>query len=149
MKDSVQVRWVGNRQLVGWDSAGHGVVMDARQEYAGEASGVRPIELVLYALAGCTAMDVISLLEKKRQDVRGLSIAVDGYQRQDEQPRIYTEIRLHYVIEGFGVSDQAVRRSIELSKEKYCSVGAMLGAAVDIVTSYEVREAREPGGPVR
>lgn len=147
--DAVQVRWVGKRQLVGWDGVGHGVVMDARHEYAGEGTGARPIELLLYALAGCTAMDVISLLEKKRQDVRGLDIVVEADQREDEYPRIYTAIRLHYVVEGFAVSEAAVRRSIELSKEKYCSVGGMLGEQVRIATTFEVREAREPGVPAR
>jgi putative redox protein len=65
--DTVRVRWAGNRQFVGWDSAGHGVVMDAGPGSKGEATGPRPIELVLYALAACTAMDIVSILEKKRQ----------------------------------------------------------------------------------
>ncbi|MBE0418448.1 MAG: OsmC family protein [Coriobacteriia bacterium] len=123
--------------------------MDARSEYHGEASGVRPIELVLYGIAGCTAMDVISILEKKRQDVRGIEILVQGEQRTDEYPKIYTEIRLHYIVTGFGVSKEAVRRSIQLSEEKYCSVGGMLGPQVRTVTSFEVREAPVPGTPSR
>lgn len=147
--DTVQIRWAGNRQFVGWDAAGHGVVMDARAEYKGDGSGVRPIELVLYGIAGCTAMDVISILEKKRQDVRGLEILVEGDQRTDEYPKIYTQIRLHYIVTGFGVSEEAVRRSIELSEEKYCSVGGMLGPQVRTVTSFEVREAAGPGTPAR
>lgn len=147
--DKVHVRLTGKRQLVAWDEAGHGVVMDARSEYSGEGSGVRPLELVLYGLAGCTAMDVISILEKKRQDVRGIEIRVEGDQRTDEYPKIYTEIRLHYIVTGFGVSEEAVRRSIELSEEKYCSVGGMLGPQVAVVTSFEVNDARDPGTPSR
>lgn len=147
--DTVHVRWTGNRQFVGWDEAGHGIVMDARPEYRGEGSGARPIELVLYGIAGCTAMDVISILEKKRQDVRGIEIVVEGDQRTDEYPKIYTEIRLHYVVTGFGVSEEAVRRSIELSEEKYCSVGGMLGPQVRTVTSFEVRESPAPGTSAR
>lgn len=147
--DTVRVRWSEKRQLVGWDDGGHGIVMDARSEYHGEASGVRPIELVLYGIAGCTAMDVISILEKKRQDVRGIEILVQGEQRTDEYPKIYTEIRLHYIVTGFGVSKEAVRRSIQLSEEKYCSVGGMLGPQVRTVTSFEVREAPVPGTPSR
>jgi putative redox protein len=147
--DTVRVRWTENRQLVGWDEAGHGIVMDARSEYHGEGTGARPIELVLYGIAGCTAMDVISILEKKRQDVRGVEIVVEGEQRTDEYPKIYTQISLHYVVSGFGVSEEAVRRSIQLSEEKYCSVGGMLGPQVQVVTSFEVREAREPNTPLR
>ena len=147
--DTVRVRWSEKRQFVGWDEAGHGIVMDARPDYKGEGSGVRPIALVLYGIAGCTAMDVISILEKKRQDVRGIEIVVEGEQRTDEYPKIYTEIRLHYIVTGFGVSEEAVRRSIELSEEKYCSVGGMLGPQVRIVTSFEVHESAEPGTPAR
>ena len=145
--DTVHVRWTENRQLVGWDEAGHGIVMDARPEYRGEGTGARPVELILYGIAGCTAMDVISILEKKRQDVRGVEIVVEGEQRTDEYPKIYTEIRLHYIVTGFRVSEEAVRRSIQLSEEKYCSVGGMLGPQVRVVTSFEVHETPEPGTP--
>ncbi|MDF1541626.1 MAG: OsmC family protein [Anaerosomatales bacterium] len=147
--DTVRVRWSENRQLIGWDEAGHGIVMDASPAYHGEGTGIRPIELVLYGIAGCTAMDVISILEKKRQDVRGVEVVVEGDQRTDEYPKVYTEIRLHYIVTGFGVSEEAVRRSIELSEEKYCSVGGMLKPHVRIATSYEVREARQANTPSR
>lgn len=143
--DTVRVRWAGKRQLIGWDEAGHGIVMDGSLAYGGEASGVRPLEVVLYGLAGCTTMDVISILEKKRQDVRDIEVLVEGEQRTDEYPKIYQEIRLHFKVTGFGVSEEAVRRSIELSEEKYCSVSGMLGPQVRIVTSFEVLEAPAPG----
>lgn len=143
--DTVRVRWAGKRQLVGWDEAGHGIVMDSSREYGGEASGVRPLEVVLYGLAGCTTMDVISILEKKRQDIRGIEVVVEGDQRTDEYPRIYTEIRLHFIVTGYGVPEEAVRRSIELSEEKYCSVSGMLGPQVRVVTSFEVVESGAPG----
>lgn len=142
--DSVSVRLGGKRQFVGWDEAGHSLVMDARAEHGGEATGMRPLQVLLCGLAGCTGMDVVSILEKKRQDVRGLEIRVEGDQREDEFPKIYVEVRLHYVVTGFGVSPGAVERAIELSKDKYCSVGGMLGPQVNVVTSYEVVESREP-----
>lgn len=145
MGDNVTVRWSGNRQFVGWDEAGHSVVMDASSKYKGEGTGVRPLELFLHALAGCTAMDVVSILEKKRQDVRGLEIEVEASQREDEFPKIYTDINLHYVAYGFGVTEAALARAIELSEEKYCSVKGMLGPQVRVTTSHEVREADEPG----
>lgn len=142
--DRVTVRWNGERQFVGWDQAGHGVVMDAAREHKGEGTGVRPIEMLLYGLAGCTGMDVVSILEKKRQDVRGLTVEVTGHQRVDEYPKIYTEVEVEYVVTGFGVSAEAVRRAIELSEEKYCAVGGMIAGTVRISTSFRVEEADPP-----
>lgn len=145
--DSVRVRWNGRRQFVAWDEAGHGVVMDSKPEYKGEGVGVRPIEIVLYGLAGCTGMDVISVLEKKRQDVRGLEIVVNGTQREDDHPHYYERIDVEYVVTGYDVKPDAVARAIELSEEKYCSVKGMFGPHVDVRTSFRVvdeRECRKP-----
>jgi len=142
--DRTTVRWNSARQFVGWDGAGHGVVMDAKAEYKGEGSGVRPLELFLYAIAGCTGMDVISVLEKKRQDVRGLELQVEADQREEEFPKIYTDIRIHFVVTGYGIKDSAVARAIELSEDKYCSVRGMLGPQTRVLTSFEVREAAPP-----
>ncbi len=139
--DNVKVRWTSSRQFVGWDAAGHGVVMDAPSAYRGEGTGVRPLELVLYALAGCTGMDVISVLEKKRQDVSGLELEVSATQREDEFPKIYTDINIEYVVRGRGVKPEAVARAIELSETKYCSVKGMLGSQVNVTTSMRVVEA--------
>lgn len=144
--DSARVRLTGRRQFVGVDEKGHSVVMDASPEYNGEGSGVRPIELVLHALAACTGMDVISILEKKRQDVRGLEIEVHARQRTDEFPKIYTDIELEYVVTGYEVSPAAVARAIELSEEKYCSVGGMIRDTVAITTTYRIVEAQPPVG---
>lgn len=139
--DIVNVKWNGKRRFVGWDEAGHGIVMDAKPSSGGDASGPRPIELVLYAIAGCTGMDVISILEKKRQAVTDFDIIVRGTQREDEYPKIYTRIEVEYVVTGFGVKPDAVRRAIELSEEKYCSVRHMFAPEVDVVTSFRVVEA--------
>jgi putative redox protein len=136
--DSVRVRWSSGRQFIGWDEAGHGVVMDASTAYKGEGTGVRPVELVLYALAGCTGMDVVSILEKKRQPVTSLEIKVEGTQREDDFPHIYERINVHYIVSGPAVTEQAVERSIELSEEKYCSVKGMFGPQVVVTTSFEV-----------
>lgn len=138
--DTVRVRWGEKRQFVGWDEVGHGIVMDSSSEYKGEGTGVRPIQLVLYALAGCTGMDVVSILEKKRQDVRSFEMIVEAVQREEEFPHIYTDIHVRYIVRGVGVSDEAVRRSIELSEDKYCSVKGMLGPQVNVRTSFEVIE---------
>jgi putative redox protein len=139
--DTVRVKWNSGRRFVAWDEAGHSVVMDATREYKGDGSGVRPVELVLYALAGCTGMDVISILEKKRQVVTDLDLVVKGSQRTDDYPKIYTRIEVEYVVTGVGVDPKAVERAIELSEEKYCSVKGMFSAEVEVVTSYRVIEA--------
>lgn len=140
--DTVRVRWADKRQFIGWDEAGHGIVMDASAAYSGEGSGARPLELVLYALGGCTAMDVISILEKKRQRVTGLELVITGEQRQDP-PKIYTHITVEYVVTGVDVQPAAVERAIELSEEKYCSVRGMFGPDVHVETSYRIVDAAE------
>lgn len=142
--DRVNVRWAGNRQFIGWDSAGHGIVMDAPALYGGEGTGARPLEVFLQALAACTAMDVVSILEKKRQVFSGVEIEVTADQR-DEYPKIYTRIELTYVVTGKGVKPDAVARAIELSEDKYCSVKGMLGPQVEVVTGYRVVEDPDCG----
>lgn len=143
--DLARVRWTGRRQFIGTDEAGHSIVMDAKPEYKGEGSGMRPLEVVLHGLAACTGMDVISILEKKRQDVRDMEILVRAEQRTEEFPKIYTRIELEYVVSGFDVSEAAVARAIALSEEKYCSVGGMLGEQVKIATSYRVLQTPQAG----
>jgi len=143
--DIARVKWTSKRQFVGTDEAGHSVVMDAKPEYKGEGSGFRPVELVLHGLAGCTGMDVISVLEKKRQDVRGLEIIVEGVQRIDEYPKIYSELSVEYVVTGFGVKPEAVARAIELSETKYCAVRGMFSDEVRLNTSFRIVEALAPG----
>jgi len=140
----IKVRWSANRQFIGWDEAGHGVVMDARPEYKGEGTGPRPVDLVLYGLAGCTGMDVISVLQKKRQDVVGLQVNVRGHQREEDYPHYYEDIHVEYVITGHSVTEAAVARAIQLSEEKYCSVKGMFGPQVRVTTSFLVVEAEGP-----
>jgi putative redox protein len=142
--DRVRVRWAGNRQMVGWDSAGHGIVMDVPVEYKGEGTGARPLEVFLEALAACTAMDVVSILEKKRQRLSGLEIEVTANQREDEPPKIYTDIELVYVVRGTHVDPAAVERAIELSAEKYCSVKGMLGPQTRVTSAFRVEEDAAP-----
>lgn len=143
--DSVRVRWVERRQFVGWDEQGHSIVMDGAATGEGEGTGARPLELVLYGLAGCTAMDVVGVLEKKRLDVRGVEIAVTGEQFMDDYPHYYKEIALEYVVTGVDIPDAAVVRAIELSRDKYCSVKGTLGPQVKITTSFRVVKPSEPG----
>jgi len=143
--DTSRVLWTGKRQFVGRDEVGHSFVMDAPAASHGEGGGMRPLQVFLSGLGGCTGMDVISILEKKRQDVRGLEVLVEGDQRLDEYPKIYTTINLHFVVTGFGVSPEAVGRAIALSEEKYCSVGGMIGPQVVVRRRLKSSKHTNPG----
>lgn len=145
--DTAHVKLTGRRQFVGTDDKGHSVVMDASPEFKGEGTGFRPVELVLHGLGACTGMDVVSVLEKKRMDVRGVEVIVTGTQREDDYPHYYETVHIEYVVTGFGVEPAAVQRAIELSEEKYCSVKGMFGPQVDVSWSFSVIEADQPGTP--
>lgn len=113
--------------------------LDAEESVGGVGAGPQPHRLLLEALAGCTAMDVISILRKKRQQVSGLSVQVQG-SRADQHPRVYTHINVLYRVRGNNVDPQAVERAIELSKTRYCPVIGMLGKVAEVTTRYEVEK---------
>ena len=113
--------------------------LDAEETVGGGGAGPQPHRLLLQALVGCTAMDVISILRKKRQQVSGLSVEVQGY-RADQHPRVYTQIEVLYRVRGQNVDPQAVARAIELSATRYCPVIAMLGKVAEVRTRYEIEK---------
>jgi len=113
--------------------------LDAEETVGGVGAGPQPHRLLLQALAGCTAMDVISILRKKRQQVSGLSVEVQG-SRADQHPRVYTRIEVLYRVRGQNVDPQAVARAIELSATRYCPVIAMLGKVAQVRTRYAIEE---------
>lgn len=121
--------------------SGHWVTMDGPEELGGHNSGPRPMELGLIALGGCTAMDVISILKKKRAPVEDFAMELEA-ERADEHPKVFTRIRIKYIIYGKGIRPQDVERAIELSETKYCSMSAMLGKTAEITTEYEIREPK-------
>lgn len=145
--DTVRIRWAGKRQFAGWNAAGHGIVMDSPPQYRGEGTGPRPVELLLYGLGGCTAMDVVSVLEKKRLDVRGVEMVLTGTQVEDSFPHYYETIHMDYIVTGVGIPDAAVQRAIELSESKYCSVKGALGPQVTVTWSFRVEEPAPLGPP--
>ncbi len=114
--------------------------IDAKADFGGMGKGARPQKLMLVSLGSCTGIDVISILNKKRQDVTAFAIDVSG-DRAENHPRIYTEIRVHYRVTGYNIDPKAVERAIELSINKYCPVANLLAAAVPIITSYEITNA--------
>lgn len=132
---SAQVVLADGLCFIGRTQSGHEVTMDAAAT-AGSA-GPTPMELVLISLAGCSAMDVITILRKQRQPVAGLEVQVRG-ERSDDRPRVFTTIELRYLVRGAGVDPVAVRRAIELSQERYCPVWAMLGRHVQIIPSFQI-----------
>ena len=135
-----KVTLMKDMQFSGKATSGHTLIMDADDESGGHNAGSRPMELLLVAFGGCSGMDVISILRKKRQPVVGLEINVKG-EKTEEYPKIYKEIHIEYIVKGKGVEKEAVERAIALSLEKYCSVGATLAKAGTITHSYKIIEA--------
>jgi putative redox protein len=131
------VRQIQGISLAGKTDSNHWIAMDGPPEFGGSDAGIRPKELLLLALGGCTASDVITILKKKRVAIDDVEIRVTAEQR-DEHPQVFTKIHLEYVIRGEGIQSQDVERAIELSESKYCSVNAMLRAAVPITRSYRI-----------
>ncbi len=134
-----KVTLVDGMQFKGTATSGHTLVMDAEEDAGGKNKGFRPMELLLVGFGGCSGMDVISILRKKRQNVSGLEINVKG-EKTEDYPKIYKEVHIEYIVKGKGVEKPAVERAIELSLTKYCSVGATLAKAGKITHSYRIVE---------
>ena len=128
-----RVKWVEGLTFLGESSSGHQIVMDGN---AGDKAP-SPMEIVLMAAGGCSAIDVVSILQKGRHDVADCEVKLTS-ERREEAPRLFTHINLHFIVSGKGLSDQAVTRAVALSAEKYCSVALMLGKSVEITHSHEV-----------
>lgn len=132
---TVHVTWLQKQQYVGVDSSKHSVVLSTQD--ADNGIGMKPAELLLVALGGCTSVDVISILEKKRQPLTGLEVEVSGEQDSDP-PHAFRKIHVTYRVRGRGLKARAVEQAVTLSEEKYCSVGATLRAAATITHSIEL-----------
>ena len=122
--------------------SGHHVTLDAAEHGGGQNEGFRPMELLLVGLAGCTGMDVISILRKKRQDMTGYEVHVWGV-RAEEHRMVFVEITVEHVLTGHQIQPEAVARAIELSKERYCGAGAMLGKVAHLTHTYRIVAAAE------
>lgn len=133
---TTSLTWIKGLQFIAHANSKHGIVIDTSEKGGGFGAGTGPMEMVLEALAGCSAMDVVSILQKKRQKLTGFHIDVEG-ERADKHPRVFTKIHLKYRIEGRDISEKAVRDAIELSKNKYCSVSAMLAKTAEITYNIE------------
>ncbi|HMK49769.1 MAG TPA: OsmC family protein [Thermodesulfovibrionales bacterium] len=134
---TAKVTYVNGMQFVGDSESGHALVMDADPSSGGRNTGTRPMELLLIGSGGCSGMDVISILKKKRQEVTGLEIQVNGEKAVD-YPMKFTHISLKFIVKGRNISESAVKRAIELSMTKYCSVKASLEGTAKIDYSYKI-----------
>jgi putative redox protein len=119
------------------DIGGFRIDLDAEENVGGVGAGPQPHRLLLLAMAGCTAMDVLSILRKKRQQVKGLSVEVQG-SRVSQHPRVYTRFDVLYRVRGTNIDSQAVARAIELSATRYCPVIGLLGKVAEVATRYEI-----------
>lgn len=135
-----RIKWVEDVMFVGETDSGHSLVIDGPPEHGGRNLGVRPMELILQGLGGCTAFDVMHILGKARQPVTDCVLEIEA-ERAETDPKVFTKIHIHFVVSGQGLSEKHVERAIQLSAEKYCSASIMLGKSVDITHDYEIREA--------
>lgn len=136
---SVLVKWQGKRAFEATSATGHKVLMDASPAVGGEDRGSRPMELLLMGLGGCSGIDVIMMLEKGKQDVKGCEMEVTS-ERAEGIPAVFTKIHLHYTITGSELNEKKVKRAVELSAEKYCSVSRMLEQSCTMTYSFEMVE---------
>lgn len=121
-----RIQWAGEAMFLGESGSGHVVVMDGPPDHGGRNLGVRPMEMVLIGLGGCTNFDVVSILKKARQPVESCEAFLEA-ERADEEPKVFTKIHVHFVVKGRGLKEAQVKRAVELSAEKYCSASIMLG----------------------
>ena len=134
------LNWEGNYRFEARNEKGLAVKFDAPIAHGGEETALSPMENVLASLAACSSFHVLTILKKKRQKISGYRVEATAQRREDLPPRIFTKIHLKYIIKGQGVDAEAVKKAIELSEEKYCSVGGMLKEVAEITSSYEIVE---------
>jgi putative redox protein len=138
------VTWNEGLAFTGLAKSGIPVRMDGDLSEGGQNSGIQPMEMVALGLAGCTAMDVLSILQKKRQKLTGFDVNFDA-PRSPKPPNVFTSAVLTLVATGHGIQETALLRSIELAVTKYCAVNTMLEKAFPIELRYEIYEAEEKG----
>jgi putative redox protein len=134
-----KVTWKQRMSFTGESGSGFAIPLGTSPESGGDDDGMRPMELLLVGLAGCTAMDVISILAKKRQDVKSFEVKVNA-SRADEHPRIFKDIQLEFIVKGHAIDPAAVERAVELSATKYCSAQAVIARSANITHKITVEE---------
>lgn len=135
-----RVKWIDGVAMLGESGSGHGLVMDGPPELGGRNLGVRPMEMLLIGMGGCTEFDVLLILRKARQQVTGCVVELEA-ERAESDPKVFTRIHAHFILTGHGLDRRQVERAIQLSAEKYCSASIMLGATAAITHDFEIRDA--------
>lgn len=135
-----RIKWVQDATFIGESGSGHAVVMDGPPDHGGRNLGVRPMEMLLLGMGGCTAFDVVHILKKSRQPVTDCVAELQA-ERTDEEPKVFSTIHVHFIVTGIGLDDKRVARAVSLSAEKYCSASIMLGKTATITHDHEIREA--------
>ncbi len=135
----VRIKWVENACFLAETESGHALVMDGATEGGGRNLGPRPMEAVLAGTGGCSAYDVVTILRKARQPVKGCEVLIEA-ERAPDEPKVFTRIHMHFVVTGSGVRREQVERAVHLSAEKYCSASIMLGKTAQITHDYEIVE---------
>ena len=136
---NISVKWIDGMSMVGKSDSGHAIVMDGPPEIGGENLGVRPMEMLLLGMTGCTMIDVLSILKKMREDVVDCQTQVNA-DRSEEYPKVFTNIHVHFVLRGKQLNPLKVDKAIKLSAEKYCSASIMIGKTAIITHDYEIIE---------
>jgi putative redox protein len=132
-----RIKWIDHMSFVGESGSGHSVVMDGAPEAGGRNLGIRPMEMLLLGLGGCTAFDVVSILQKSRQPVIDCEIKIEA-RRAESVPKVFTHIHIHFIVSGRGLDESKVDRAVSLSADKYCSASRMLEKAATITHDFEV-----------
>ncbi len=136
------VKWLDNMSFIGESESGHSVVMDGPPDSGGRNMGVRPMEMVLLGMGGCTAFDVVLILQRQRQVISDCHVELSS-ERADEVPKVFTKIHVHYVVKGKNLDAKKVARAIDMTAEKYCSVSIMLAKSVEVTHDFEIIEDDE------
>ena len=136
-KRTASVRWVDGLVFETQTESGHRGYLDSFPKEGETSKGPTPMELILVAVAGCTGMDIVDILRKKRLNIKGLEVQVTGT-RAETYPMVYTELDVVYSVRGKDIPASAVEQAVKLSEEKYCSVGIMIGKVAKINSRYEI-----------
>jgi putative redox protein len=135
-----RIKWVEGVTMLAESGSGHAVVMDGPPDHGGRNLGVRPMEMLLMGMGGCTQFDVLLILRRGRHDVRFCEVTLDA-ERAESDPKVFTRIHAHFRVGGQGLTEKAVERAVRMSAEKYCSASIMLGAMAEITHDFEIVEA--------
>ena len=134
-----KIKWMQDVSFKGSSESGHEVVLDGPKELGGKCLGMRPMEMMLIGMGGCTSFDVVTILKRSRQQITGCIAEIEAT-RADEIPKVFTSIHIHFLIKGIDLQEKAVERAIELSANKYCSASIMLGKSVKITHDFVISE---------